>query len=307
MSWIIDDSLTIFQKFCINILKCGPVPNHIAFIMDGNRRYATKTKVGKAEGHSKGFEKLAECLQWCKELGVKEVTVYAFSIENFKRSEDEVKMDLTIFKIFIIYFQVNTLMQLAREKFNKLLEEKDKLMTEGVCIRIIGNLSLLPPDIRKLIAEAMLLTKDNNKAVLNVAFSYTSRDEITNSMKEIVDGVDNDELKVEDINEDLISQCLYTNQSPNPEVLVRTSGEVRLSDFLLWQISNTQICFTKVLWPEFCIWHLLACIFKYQRCYRDLKKYEMKKVCYEKNDRVASFLRNLERRRWEQLKIYASS
>lgn len=92
MSWIIDDSLTLFQKFCINVLKCGLVPNHIAFIMDGNRRYATKTNVGKAEGHSKGFEKLAECVQWCKELGVKEVTVYAFSIENFKRSEDEVNM-----------------------------------------------------------------------------------------------------------------------------------------------------------------------------------------------------------------------
>lgn len=199
-------------------------------------------------------------------------------------------------------------MQLAREKFQKLLEEKDKLMTEGVCIRVIGNLSLLPPDIRKLIAEAMLLTKSNNRAVLNVAFSYTSRDEIANSMKEIVQGVDNNEIKVDDINEDLISQCLYTNQSPNPDVLIRTSGEVRLSDFLLWQTSSSQIYFTNVLWPEFCVWHLLACVFKYQRCYSDLKQYASKKeVCDESNSRVASFLKNLEQRRWEQLKIYANS
>lgn len=204
--------------------------------------------------------------------------------------------------------QVSTLMQLAREKFHKLLEERDKLMADGVCIRVIGNLSLLPPDIRKLLAEATLLTKDNKKAVLNVAFSYTSRDEIANSMKEIVGAVDNNEINVEDISEDLISQCLYTNQSPDPEVLVRTSGEVRLSDFLLWQSSNTQICFAEVLWPEFCVWHLLGCVFKYQRCYNDLQKYNLQKeACHEKNSRVASFLENLERRRFEQLEMYVKS
>lgn len=199
-------------------------------------------------------------------------------------------------------------MKLAKEKFQKLLDEKDKLMTDGICIRVIGNLSLLPPDIRKLLAEAMLLTKDNKKAVLNVAFSYTSRYEIANSMKEILRGVDNNEINVEDINEDLISGCLYTNQSPDPELLVRTSGEVRLSDFLLWQISNTEICFAEVLWPEFCVWHLMACIFKYQRCCNDLQRYDtQKEVCHEKNSRVASFLENLERRRLEQLEAYVKS
>lgn len=90
MSWIAEKPISKFQKFCINILKCGPIPNHIAFIMDGNRRYAAKTNVQKIVGHTKGFEKLSECLQWCGELGVKEVTVYAFSIENFKRSKEEV-------------------------------------------------------------------------------------------------------------------------------------------------------------------------------------------------------------------------
>ncbi|KAF7273284.1 hypothetical protein GWI33_014005 [Rhynchophorus ferrugineus] len=225
MPWIAENSLTPVQRFCSNILACGPVPRHIAFIMDGNRRYAKKKQIDKAVGHSRGFEKLSECLRWCLELNIKEVTVYAFSIENFKRSKEE----------------VDALMELARSKFTKLFEEKDKLMENGICIRVIGNLSLLPEDIRKLIAKAMILTKDNNKAILNVAFAYTSREEMTHSIQTIVEGVKNGDIVKEDIDEDLISNCLYTNLSPNPDLLIRTSGEVRLSDFLLWQISNTQL------------------------------------------------------------------
>ncbi|KAF2880569.1 hypothetical protein ILUMI_25607 [Ignelater luminosus] len=155
MSWIVDNSLTWFQKFCINVLKCGPIPRHVAFIMDGNRRFAKKIHLKRKDGHTRGFDKLAETLQWCLVLGIKEVTVYAFSIENFKRSSDE----------------VDTLMDLAREKYKRLMEEKDKLMAEGVCIRVIGNLELLPEDIRKLIAEAIIMTKDNNK----VFFEYCIR------------------------------------------------------------------------------------------------------------------------------------
>lgn len=123
MSWFVDTPLTAFQRFCAKILKTGPVPFHVGFIMDGNRRYANKTQVKRKEGHNKGFEKLAECLQWCREFGIREVTVYAFSIENFKRSKEE----------------VDTLMELAREKYKKLLEEKERLMEEGVRIRVIGK------------------------------------------------------------------------------------------------------------------------------------------------------------------------
>jgi len=293
MSWLADNSLTAFQKFCINVLKCGPIPLHLAFIMDGNRRYARKQQVEKAEGHSRGFEKLSECLRWCLELGIKEVTVYAFSIENYKRSQDE----------------VDTLMQLAREKFLKLLEEKDKLAENGVCIRVIGNLTLLPDDLRKLVAQAMLMTKDNNKAILNVAFSYTSRDEITHSIKTIVEAAKEGEVLLEDINEDLVSSCLYTNSSPNPDLLVRTSGEVRLSDFLLWQVSNTQIYFADVLWPEFSIWHLLGCIFKYQRNYTSMIEFENKHKAStaESSFRVRSFLDKLGEKRCKQLEIYANA
>lgn len=157
----------------------------------------------------------------CLEVGVKEVTVYAFSIENFKRPQEE----------------VNTLMQLARDKFAKLLEEKEKLNEKGVRIRVIGNLQMLPRDIQKTVAEAMLLTKDNNKSILNVAFAYTSREEITHSLKTIIGGVEDNDLRAEDLNEALIDQCLYTNKCSSVDLLVRTSGELRFSDYLLWQVN----------------------------------------------------------------------
>lgn len=190
--------------------------------MDGNRRFANKSCIDKKQGHAKGFDKLSETLQWCLDIGVKEVTVYAFSIENFKRSEDE----------------VDALMSLAREKFEKLLEERDKLHEKGIRIQIIGNLRLLPKDIAKSMAEAMILTKDNKSSVLNVAFAYTSRDEITNAIKTISGGVKSKDIQLDDIDENLISKCLYTNQSTDPDLLVRTSGEVRFSDFLLWQVKK---------------------------------------------------------------------
>lgn len=292
MSWIAENSLTTFQKFCIKVLKCGPIPKHVAIIMDGNRRYAKKQHVEKVQGHSKGFDKLSDCLSWCLELGIKEVTVYAFSIENFKRSEEE----------------VNQLMQLAREKFSKLFEEQEKLMEHGVCIRVIGNLTLLPEDLRNLMAKAVLMTKDNSNAILNVAFPYTSRDEITNSVKVIVEAAKRGKIQAEDIDEDLVSHCLYTNQSPDPEILIRTSGEVRLSDFLLWQTSRSQIYFNKVLWPEFGIWHLLGCIFQFQVGYQELNdqtENENSSKEYEPNDRIKEFLSKLNSHRLEQLQVYA--
>lgn len=219
-TWVRESTLNWYEKLVVNVIKVGTIPRHVAFIMDGNRRFANKSHIEKREGHARGFDKLSETLQWCLDIGITEVTVYAFSIENFKRSSDEVE----------------SLMSLAREKFKKLLEERDKLHERGICIRIIGNLSLLPKDILKTMAEAVLLTKNNKTAILNVAFAYTSRDEMTNSIKTIVNGVKNDEIDVEDINEALFSECLYTNKSTCPDLLVRTSGEVRFSDFLLWQV-----------------------------------------------------------------------
>ncbi|OAD59734.1 Dehydrodolichyl diphosphate synthase [Eufriesea mexicana] len=256
MSWIRNNILSWFQRLAIRILKTGHIPKHVAFIMDGNRRYASKTRIKHIEGHTKGFDKFTETLQWCAYLGIEEVTFYAFSIENFKRKQEE----------------VNGLLDLAKQKFQRLLEEKDDIREHGLCVRIIGNLSLLPQNMQKLIADTMVFTKEHNKRFLNIAFAYTSRDEITHAIKEVIEGVQNGNILSEDIDENLIFNCLYTNNSPNPELLIRTSGEVRLSDFLMWQISNTCIYFSNTLWPEFNLWEFLNAIFYYQRCYSDIQK-----------------------------------
>ncbi|KYM81063.1 Dehydrodolichyl diphosphate synthase [Atta colombica] len=281
MSWLKECTLNWFQSLALRIIKTGEVPKHVAFIMDGNRRYANKQNLQKGEGHSKGFDKMTEMLNWCMDLGVVEVTVYAFSIENFKRSKEE----------------VDGLMDLARQKFKRLLEEKEKLMDVGVCIRVIGNLSLIPEDLCKLVAEAMTITRENNKAFLNLAFAYTCKDEITHAIKDIIQGVKDADILPEDINEDLITDCLYTYKSPNPDLLIRTSGETRLSDFLMWQISNTCIYFTEVLWPEFNIWNFLSAIFYYQKCYPNLQKNRNNLKPIMHNSRVSMYLDKLHNKR----------
>eukprot|EP00057_Strongylocentrotus_purpuratus_P034643 XP_796039.3 PREDICTED: dehydrodolichyl diphosphate syntase complex subunit DHDDS [Strongylocentrotus purpuratus] len=242
---------TWLQSFCLRVLKCGPVPQHVAFIMDGNRRFAKKKSVQTLEGHSLGFEKLAETLQWCLDLGITEVTVYAFSIENFKRSRQE----------------VDGLMELARKKFLRLLEEKDQIMKHGVCVQVIGDLNLLPRDVQEVVAEAMFISRNNTRATLNVCLAYTSRQEMANAVKEVALGVEEGILEPSDVSEELLEECLYTHRCKDPELLVRTSGEVRLSDFLLWQSGYSVLSFVEVLWPEFSIWHLFAAVLHYQTKY----------------------------------------
>ncbi|XP_010017929.1 PREDICTED: dehydrodolichyl diphosphate synthase isoform X3 [Nestor notabilis] len=222
MSWIREGELTIIERFCANIIKAGPMPKHVAFIMDGNRRYARKCHVERQQGHSQGFDKLAQTLRWCLNLGIREVTVYAFSIENFKRSKEE----------------VDGLMDLARQKFSRLLEEQENLKKHGVCIRVLGDLPLLPLDIQELIAQAVLATRNYNN----------------------------------DVSESLLDKCLYTSNSPDPDLLIRTSGEVRLSDFLLWQTSHSCLVFQSVLWPEYSFWNLCEAILRFQMNYSALQK-----------------------------------
>ncbi|TRY58566.1 hypothetical protein DNTS_000406 [Danionella cerebrum] len=193
------------------------MPKHVAFIMDGNRRYAQKTHKVRQEGHTQGFEKLAETLRWCLNLGIHEVTVYAFSIENFKRSKEE----------------VDGLMELARQKFSRLLTEQ---------------------------------------CFLNVCFAYTSRHEIANAVKEMAWGVEQGLINPSDVSEALLSECLYSSSSPDPDLLIRTSGEVRLSDFLLWQTSYSCLVFQSVLWPEYSFWNLCEAVLQYQLSHRSLQK-----------------------------------
>lgn len=256
MSWIKEGELNFLERIAANILKAGPMPKHVAFIMDGNRRFARKKHLDRQEGHMQGFNKLAETLRWCKHLDIQEVTVYAFSIENFKRSNDE----------------VDGLMELARQKFLRLLDEMDNLKKHGVCIRVLGDLNMLPLDLQQLIAKAVVATKNHNKCFLNVCFAYTSRYEITNAVREMAWGVEQGLIKASDVSELLLSECLYSNNSPNPELLIRTSGEVRLSDFLLWQTSHSCIVFQSVLWPEYTFWNLCQAIIQYQLNHKTIQK-----------------------------------
>lgn len=149
MSWIKEEpyNYSWWESLCIRLLRTGSVPKHIAFIMDGNRRYAKRLGIDKIKGHSEGFEKLAQTLQWCHDLGISEVTVYAFSIENFKRPQAE----------------VDALLELAKEKFEHLIKEKDRLEENGVRVNVIGNLALLPTDLQLLVDKATSLTKHNTK------------------------------------------------------------------------------------------------------------------------------------------------
>ncbi|XP_058853517.1 dehydrodolichyl diphosphate synthase complex subunit DHDDS-like [Acipenser ruthenus] len=256
MSWIRKGELTLIERLSANILKAGPMPKHVAFIMDGNRRYARKLHVERQQGHTQGFDKLAETLRWCLNLEIREVTVYAFSIENFKRAKDE----------------VDGLMELARQKFSRLLDEQEDLEKHGVCIRVLGDLTLLPLDIQKLIAQAVLATKNHNKCFLNVCFAYTSRHEITNAVKEAAWGVEQGLIKPSDVSEFLLDECLYTSNSPDPDLLIRTSGEVRLSDFLLWQTTYSCLVFQSILWPEYTFWNLCEAILQYQLNHHALQK-----------------------------------
>lgn len=262
--------------FCIKVVKTGRIPKHIAFIMDGNRRYAKKNSVDNSAGHYKGFDKLSETLRWCLDLGIPEVTVYAFSIENFKRSKEE----------------VDGLMDLARDKFRRLMDEIEQINEWGVRIHIAGRLSLLPKDLQALVSKSMLATRDNNKLRLNIAYAYTGRDEISRAASHIVDGVKNNDLAPQDIDDELVSQTLELREA---ELLVRTSGEVRLSDFMLWQVSNTVLYFTEVLWPEFSIWNLLAAIIHFQRYAPPPKEPE------HISDTKKQFLEKLESQRWQHI------
>ncbi|KAJ0179186.1 hypothetical protein K1T71_004898 [Dendrolimus kikuchii] len=281
-TWVKEDSVTFFQLFCIRVLKTGRIPQHIAFIMDGNRRYAKKRSVDTKLGHYRGFDKLSETLKWCLDLGVPEVTIYAFSIENFKRTKDE----------------VDALMELAKDKFQKLLEEIEQINEWGVRVHVAGRISLLPPDLRKLVSQAMIATKDNNKLRLNIAYAYTARDEISRAASCLVDGVKNHHITPQDIDEELLTQAMDLAE---PELLIRTSGEIRLSDFMLWQVSNTMLYFSDVLWPEYSIWNLLAAIIHFQR-YAPPPKDED-----DISPSKLEFLEQLNKDRWQILENYVNA
>lgn len=233
--------LTTAKKVFGNIIRTGPTPRNVGIIMDGNRRYAKSQKIELKEGHNMGFESMANILEVLYESGVECATVYAFSIENFKRLSYEVKW----------------LMDLAKLKMQQISQHGDLCEQYGIRIKIIGNTKLLPSDVQEILFKTEDMTKNNTRAVLNVCFPYTARDEITNAIKCVVtNAVEEGDDYI--INEDTINQFLYTADSPPLDLLVRTSGTYRLSDFLLWQCvsPDCSIVFVDKLWPEFKPWDM---------------------------------------------------
>ncbi|KAI9017641.1 Decaprenyl diphosphate synthase-like protein, partial [Gaertneriomyces semiglobifer] len=244
------------QRAMANILKLGPIPRHVGFIMDGNRRYAKKVGMHTMVGHMLGSKKLEETLEWCLKLGVQVVTVYAFSIENFKRPE----------------LEVSTLMDLARKKFEEFSKHSTFVAENSIRIRVLGDLSLLPPHVLDAARRAEYTTRNNSKATLNICFPYTSRHELASSMVLAVRGVREGYIEADDVGELLLDELMMTGDDPPLDVLVRTSGERRLSDFLLWQVTMPcQIHFLDVLWPEFTFWDMLPVLRSYQANYSRIR------------------------------------
>ncbi|KAH7135823.1 undecaprenyl diphosphate synthase family protein-like protein [Dendryphion nanum] len=313
------------RELLIGSLKQGPIPQHVAFVMDGNRRFARNHRIETVEGHNLGFEALARILEVCYKTGVKVVTIYAFSIENFKRSE----------------YEVDALMNMAKVKLVQLSEHGALLDRYGASVRVLGQRDLLKPDVQEAIDRAVSRTAHNDRAILNVCFPYTSRDEITTAVKNTVEtyskplGTDQSPTKrpfsethitqhirqqmlktvpedaeppesrssspsskehgfaeeggssatstamnssdqgdahpapsfrdPETITAETLTENMFTADAPPLDLLVRTSGVQRLSDFMLWQChEKTSIVFLDCMWPEFDLWQFLPVLVEWQ-------------------------------------------
>ena len=208
------------------------IPQHIAIIMDGNRRWAKSKNMPATYGHKEGAETLRKMVRYAKEVGIKYMTVYAFSTENWSRSESE----------------VDTLMKLFQEYLDNFAEKASK---NDIRINVIGTRERLAQRLVESIEKAMEITKNCTGITLNIALNYGARNEIVNAIKKITNGVVNNNITIEDIDEKLVSKNLYTQDIPDPDLVIRTSGELRLSNFLLWQLAYTEFLFVEKNWPEF--------------------------------------------------------
>ncbi|MEC8616762.1 MAG: isoprenyl transferase [Bacteroidota bacterium] len=228
-----------------HFLDKNNIPKHVAIIMDGNGRWAKQKGEMRIFGHTNGVESVRESLTAAAEIGVKYLTLYAFSTENWNRPKEEVAalMDLLVKAIY---------------------DEVEELNEKGVRLETIGNTSILPVSCREALSKAKERTKDNNRITLILALSYSSRWEIAQAVKTMAEESISGKLDVETINEDLISSYLSTSNFPDPELLIRTSGENRVSNFLMWQLAYTELYFTETLWPDFKKEHFFKAIKDYQ-------------------------------------------
>ena len=223
-----------------------PLPKHIAIIMDGNGRWAKQKGMLRAFGHENGTKSVKTAVETCAMLGVNNLTLYAFSTENWNRPK----------------LEVQTLMKLLVSSLKK---EIETLQKNNIKLTAIGNLGSLPTKVYKELHEVIALTKQNKRLTLTLALSYGSREEILNTVKEISIKVKNNIISPEIIDESIINEHLYTRNLPDVDLLIRTSGEQRISNFLLWQIAYAELYFSDVLWPDFTKEHLYNAIIEYQK------------------------------------------
>ena len=222
------------------------MPKHIAIIMDGNRRWAREKGLDPKQGHREGAKTLEKIVRYANKIGLEYITVYAFSTENWKRSEDE----------------VGALMILLQKYLDDYSKRAD---TENIKVKVLGDITRLSEGMQKSIKKCMERTKNNTGVVFNIALNYGSRNEIVSAVKNIAYEVKNGNINVEEITEDTISNSLYTAGEPDPDLLIRTSGELRLSNFLPWQLVYTEFLFVDKNWPEFTEQDLDEAIIEYEK------------------------------------------
>lgn len=212
----------------------GPqnLPFHVAIIMDGNGRWAKKRFLNRIKGHEKGSEAVRIIVRTCREIGIQILTLYAFSTENWQRPQSEISALMTLLKKFLI-------------------SEQKEMLDNNIRLNTIGQTERLPEDVQLELQKSKQLTRKNDGLILNLALSYGGRAEIVKAVGEIARKAVEGSIDPDSITQDLISKHLYTREMPDPDLLIRTSGEMRISNFLLWQLAYTEICITDTLWPDF--------------------------------------------------------
>jgi undecaprenyl diphosphate synthase len=236
---------TLKKETFMTKLDPKKLPKHVAAIMDGNGRWAKKKMMNRVKGHEEGTESVRSIVRTSRKLGIRYLTLYAFSEENWKRSRLEIAALMEILKRF-------------------LKSELPEMLDNGIRLKAIGTIDKLPDDAKKVLFETIEKTSAGSDMVLTLALSYGARQEIVNAVKEIVTKVKSGQLDINDINDDIISNSLYTYYMPDPDLLIRTSGEYRISNFLLWQIAYTEIYVTPTLWPDFREKEYLAALLDYE-------------------------------------------
>jgi len=213
-------------------LDITQLPAHVAIIMDGNGRWAKKRLLNRVKGHEKGADTVRTVVRTCRELGIRYLTLYAFSTENWQRPKTEVEALMSLLKRFLI-------------------SEKSEMLEQDIRLRVIGQTRNLPAGVQVIVEEVTTATRDNRSMDLNLALSYGGRAEIVDMVRALADKVRQEQIDPQAIDADLVADHLYTREIPDPDIMIRTSGEMRISNFLLWQIAYSEIFVTPTLWPDF--------------------------------------------------------